>query len=304
VSTSARPTDGDLARLAGPLRVLSVEQLVDAGLSHDAIQTRVTQGRLQRVRRGVYLVGPAPPTLRSHACAAVVRRTAWVSDGWAGFLHGFVAAPELPVDVLVPMGARVPRDGVRVHRSRTLEPQDLTKRWGIPVTSAARAILDMAETRTLPQLERLIADAEVAEAVTEAQLHDVANRAGRRRAATRLRQAINGSNGMTLSEAERILRRLLREADLPQPSTNYPIGPYKADFCWPHHKLVVEFDSFTHHGHRKAFHHDRRRNAVLTAQGWSVMQITAEQLEHEPLAVVARVAGALTARTTARSRRA
>ncbi len=300
------PTDGELARRAGPLRVLSTGELIAAGLSVEAIRVRVAQGRLQRPWRGAYYVGPGPIPARSLAKAAVATFSAlvYISHEWAGFLHGFVPAPELPVDVVVPGAARLRVDGIHVHRSRTLEPRDLTERWSIPVTSAARAILDMAGSRTVPQLERLIADAQVAKAVTDAQLNDVLNRAGRRKAATRLRQALAGSNGITLSEAERILRRLLHQAGLPQPITNHPIGRYKADFCWPDHLLIVEFDSYTHHAHRRAFHHDRRRNAVLTAQGWSVMQITSEQLEHEPLAVVARVAGALTARTTARSHRA
>ncbi len=294
----SRPSDGELARLAGPLRVLTTAELLQAGLSYAAIEVRVDQGRLQRLWRGAYFVGPGPVPARSLAKGAVSSFIAavYISHDWAGFLHGFVRVPELPVHVIVPGTGRSRAEGIRTHRSSTLAPRDLTERWGIPCTSGARAILDMAQTRTIPQLERLIADAQVAKAVTEAQLRDVANRAGRRQAATRLKQAMGKANGMTLSEAERILRRLLREAGLPQPITNYPIGSFKADFCWPDQMLIVELDSFTHHGHRRAFHHDRRRNAILTAQGWSVMQVTAAQLEHEPLAVVANVAAALARR--------
>ena len=289
------PTDGELARRAGPSRVLTGGELIAAGLSYEAIRVRVRQGRLQRLCRGVYFVGPGPVPARSLAKAAAASFTAcvYVSHAWAAFLHGFVRAPQPPVDIVVPGAARVRVKGIRVHRSRTLEPPDLTERWGIPVTSAARAILDIAATSTLPQLERVIADAQVAKAVTDAQLDDVLSRAGRRRAATTLRRALAGANGLTLSEAERILRRLLHRAGLPQPATNHPIGRYRADFCWPEAMLVIEFDSFAYHAHRRAFHHDRRRNAVLTAGGWSVMQITSEQLEREPLAVVARIAAAL-----------
>ena len=302
----SRPTDAELARIAGQLRVLRIEQLLTAGLTSEAIEHRVRQGRLQRLWRGVYLVGPASPAPLSLArgAASSFDGVVCVSSGWATFLHGFGPVPELPVDVTVVSGSRGPRHNIRVHRSRTLDKRDLTTRWGIPVTSAARAILECAATVTVPQVERLIADAQAAKAVTHAQLEDVLHRAGRRRATTTLRAALSESPGLTLSEAERTLRRLLRAANLPQPITNHPIGPYKADFAWPDHGLIVELDSWTYHGHRHAFHHDRRRNAQLTALGWSVMQVTPDQLRGDHLSVVARIAEALRARTSGRSRRA
>ncbi len=50
------PNDGELAALAGRLRVLTQEQLLAAGLTMRAIVHRVDQGRLRRLWRGVYLV--------------------------------------------------------------------------------------------------------------------------------------------------------------------------------------------------------------------------------------------------------
>jgi very-short-patch-repair endonuclease len=206
-------------------------------------------------------------------------------------------APDLPVDVTVTRGSRDGRPGrVRVHRSYLLEPRDTTSRHGIPVTTAARAILDIAETASTNEVEALIADAQVKGVMAERHLHDVLSRAGRRRGASKVRRILTGAPGLTLSEAERILRRLLRQARIDQPITNYAIGRYRADFAWPDHKLVVEYDGFNPHNHRKAFHHDRRRNAEVTAKGWSVMQVTAEQLTAEPFAVVARIAEALARR--------
>ena len=56
-------TDAELARLAGRMRVLRIEQLRAAGLSRSAIRHRVDHGRLQPLRPGVFIVGPdvAPP---------------------------------------------------------------------------------------------------------------------------------------------------------------------------------------------------------------------------------------------------
>jgi len=104
------------------------------------------------------------------------------------------------------------------------------------------------------------------------------------------------TRGFTRSEAERILRRLLRDAGLPQPIANHRIGRYEADLAWPAYRLIVEFDSWSRHGQRPAFGPDRRRGSELTAQGWSLMHVTWDDLKKDPLGVVARVAGALAVR--------
>jgi very-short-patch-repair endonuclease len=285
--------------MAGRLRTLTLAQLLAAGLTPEAVEHRVRQGRLQRLWTGVYLVGPNPPHPLSLANGAVAScaQAAWVSHRWTAYLLDFASFPELPVDITVTSGSRRGRPGrVRVHHSYLLEPRDTTTRHGIPVTTAARAILDIAESATIAELETLIADAQIKGVMTERQLADVLSRAGGRRGANKVKRILTDTPGLTLSEAERVLRRLLHQADLPQFVTNHPIGCYRADFAWPEHRLIVEYDGFGTHNHRRAFHHDRRRNAELTAKGWSVMQVTAAQLENEPLAVVARIAEALARR--------
>ena len=146
------------------------------------------------------------------------------------------------------------------------------------------------------RLEALIADAFAARKVTDQALDELAARAGRTPAARKLRLLRQDGVRLTLSEAERILRRLLKQAGLPIPQTNYPIGKYLADFAWPHLRLVVEFDGFATHGHKQAFAPDRKRGADLTVKGWSVMHITWDELIDEPLTVVAKIAGAIAVR--------
>ncbi len=295
----SRPSDAELAQQAGRLRVLTLAQLVAAGLSPEAIEHRVRHGRLQHLWTGVYLVGPSKPHPLSLAYGAVrsCAHPAWISFRWGLYVLGVAPVPGFPVDVTVVRGSRDGRPGkVKVHRTSLLEPRDTTTRHGIPVTTAARAILDIAPSATTTELETLIADAQVKGVMTERQLTDVLRRAGRHRGVAKLMRILTDAPGLTLSEAERILRRLLRQANLPQPITNYAIGRYRADFAWPDQRLIVEYDGFNPHAHRKAFHHDRRRNAELTAKGWSVMQVTSDQLQDEPLAVVARIAEALARR--------
>jgi very-short-patch-repair endonuclease len=298
VGTVSVPSDSDLARLAGRLRVLRLAELRAAGLSENAIRHRVAQGRLQRLWPGVYVVGPDPvgPLSLAHGATEALGGAAYATNGWGCFVHDFAKPPPMPVEILVVSGTRHARDGIRIHRSRNLLARDVGHARGIAVVSPARAILGCAETSSLIQLEALIADAFAARKVTDHALDELAQRAGPTPAARKLRLLRQEGVQLTRSEAERILRRLLNQAGLPQPETNYPIGRYFADFAWPHVKLVVEFDGFATHGHKQAFTPDRIRGGKITVRGWSVMHVTWDELIDEPLAVVARIAGALAVR--------
>jgi very-short-patch-repair endonuclease len=132
--------------------------------------------------------------------------------------------------------------------------------------------------------------------VTHQQLEQILGRAGRRQAAKRVAAALSDSPGITRSTAERMLRRLLKQAGIEQPVTDYPIGPYKADFAWVLAKLVVEFDSWTYHSGKPAFFHDRERNGYIVGNGWSVLPVTWEQLTERPIETAARIAAALAVR--------
>jgi very-short-patch-repair endonuclease len=247
----------------------------------------------------MYLVGPAPPDDVSLARAAGLTCShGFVAHGWATFVHGFGPDPHLPVDVLVASGSHDGRPGkVRVHESGVLLPRDVGDLSGIAVTSPARAILDCGDYFTVSQLEGLIAVARVKDVVTVAQLEDVLGRAGRRKAAARLAKALACGPGITRSEAERMLRRILREAGIEQPITGLRIGRYEADFAWPAYMLIVEFDSWSWHSGKRDFRHDRERNGWLTERGWSVLPVTYEQVTGEPLKTAARIAAALAIRT-------
>ena len=294
-------SDAELARLAGWPRVLRAEQLKAAGLSRSAIRHRIDQGRLQRLWPGVFLVGPedASPLSLAYGATASYNGETYVTDRWGCFVHGFAKTPALPVDILVVNGSRAKRDAILPHRSRNLQPQDVGHVGPIPVTSPARAILGCAENHSLIQIEALIADAFAARKVTDQALDELAARAGRTPGARKLRLLRKEGVKLTRSEAERILRRLLKQAGLPQPATEYPIGRYFADFAWPRHRLVVEFDGFATHGHKQAFTPDRKRGGDITVKNWSVMHVTWDELIDEPLSVVARIAGALAVREVA-----
>jgi very-short-patch-repair endonuclease len=165
-------------------------------------------------------------------------------------------------------------------------------RDGIPLTSVARTLLDLAGVVRRRQLERAV---EAAERLRLMDLRDVvrALARGRGRRGVRLLRDVLGDYrepAFTRSELERMLLDLVREAGLPQPSANKWIAGGEADLVWDNKRLVVELDSRGFHQTRAAFERDRRRDTDLQLAGYRVLRVTHRRLEQEPADVVAAVA--------------
>jgi very-short-patch-repair endonuclease len=62
---------------------------------------------------------------------------------------------------------------------------------------------------------------------------------------------------------------------------------------------VLELDSEPWHTSRWAFERDRRKTATLTAAGLTVMRDSGQALHEQPIALIARIAQALTHRAAA-----
>ena len=154
-------TDRQVALIAGRQHgVIRTDQLRFAGLSPDAVKRRVRSGRLHRLFRGVYAVGHTELSDKGRILAAVFAcgPGAVASHESAAYLWSL--SPKCPpfVHVTVPTGAgRAKRKGIVLHRSRTLRPQDVTRRHNIPITKPARTRRDLGWDRrsTRSDLERL-----------------------------------------------------------------------------------------------------------------------------------------------------
>jgi very-short-patch-repair endonuclease len=297
--------DGNEGQETGPDRAISelalrwhgvvtTRQLLDAGISGDGINHRVKHRRLVRLHRGVYQVGPiAAPYGREMAALLALGDGAALSHHTAAAIWGFRAAHEGDVHVTIKRGRGASRPGIRVHRTRSLKA---AVKDGLRLTTPTRTLLDLA-----PQLSQHDLDCAVEQAlVNRLTTHDEIERACRtaRKGAARLRAALLTEPGLTRSEAERRLRKLIRAAGLPRPVSNTRVAGWEVDVLWPEHKLVVEVDGFAFHGSRHAFERDRRKDADLVAAGYRVVRFTWRQIVHEPEVVIARLAVLLHAAAT------
>jgi very-short-patch-repair endonuclease len=185
--------------------------------------------------------------------------------------------------------------GLRVHRVKTFDPRHLRTRHGLPLSSPARTMIDLASEEADAELEEALAVARQRRLASDAEIRAAIEGTPGRRGLARLRRllATGHASGFTRSKAERRMRALLRAAELPQPQANVPMLGHVADFVWPEHKLIVEVDGYLFHSDRRAFERDRRRDQMFAAAGYTVVRVTWAQLCQEPLAVVARVAQAV-----------
>jgi very-short-patch-repair endonuclease len=247
------------------------------------------------MHRGVYLVGllesPYSPLMAATLAAGP---GAVLSHYAAAVLWGLVAARDGPIDVTVPGRKARNRPGVRVHRA-ALHPADAMRHHGIPVTSPARTLLDLATRVAQRDLDRAVEEAHIHRRVNTHSLDEQLLRYPRHRGARRLRNATPAEPRLTRSEAERRMLELIRDAGLPRPQTNVRIAGYEVDLLWRAQKLVVEIDGYGFHSSRRSFERDRRKEADLVAAGLRVARVTWRQVTGEALGVAARLATALAA---------
>src|SRR5262245_22181277 len=98
--------------------VVSRAQLLELGANDDAINHRVSTGRLRRVRRGVYLIGALELSRAGELMAAVLAcgDGAALSHLSAGELYETLSRRRGPIDVMVPRARHIVPAGIRIHR--------------------------------------------------------------------------------------------------------------------------------------------------------------------------------------------
>ena len=216
-------------------------------------------------------------------------------DGHGVALWGFWTWEERRIDVTVPGGAR-DIDGIRVHRSRTLE-RDVQVRQGIRVTTPARTLLDLAAVLPEKGLRRVVRRAQAQHEVSIRQILELLARSNGHRGASKLRAVIADGPAPTRSALEDLLLDLLDQAGIARPEINPPLRfgtqTIVPDYLWRAHRVAIEADSVTWHDHKLTREHDADKQAQLEAAGLRVLRITWAQITRSPQQTLARIRAAL-----------
>jgi very-short-patch-repair endonuclease len=169
---------------------------------------------------------------------------------------------------------------------------DVSLRAGIPATTAARTLLDLAAIVSPRQLERAFDEADRLQLIDRERLAQLCELRGHRgiRSFRRFATRLLPTTVSTGSVLEYRFLKLCRDHGLPAPEANVQVAGFEVDALWRRQRLVVELDGHAYHRGRAAFEHDRVRDATLQAAGYRVIRVTYRRLEDDPDGVVAAVA--------------
>ncbi len=198
------------------------------------------------------------------------------------------------------VGSPRSRPGVLVHRSR-LRADEVGEVRGIPVTSVARTMLDIAPRADERELENVWNEMEVRELRDPVGVQRMVARHPGKRGIANLRRTMYSKKpaGRTRNELEERFVRLVDDYGLQRPRINahLPLRGrfFEIDALWERERLAVELDGGAAHGTRRAFHKDRERDRILLAEGYRSARVTWDQLRDEPGQIAADLRSALAA---------
>jgi Protein of unknown function (DUF559) len=155
--------------------------------------------------------------------------------------------------------------------------QDTTRHKGIPITTPARTLIDLAATFTYEALRRTVREAQ-RRLVTIGQILEALDRLGARRGTANLGKILATGPAPTRSELEDTVLDLLLQGGFAHPDVNVALIVHGRrvipDFRWPHQRLVIEADGAEWHDDRLAREDDAERQALLEAHGERVLRVT------------------------------
>lgn len=286
------------------------EQLISIGLTDRQIDYLLQSRRLLLFHSGVYVIPGTPASWHQKLMAAalsvgdgaaVSHRAAAALWGMDGPFGGVVEVVGERLDKTRPRGAVT-------HRSTDLGPAYVTRRFGIPVTTPDRTLLDVGAVVRQHVLDRALDDA-LARGIVEYDdllriLLDLARRG--RRGVGKLRRSLAERDGVPESVLEAEFQRLIARFGLPAPVYQYELfdehGVFVAriDAVYPDLKLAIELDGASTRVGRAALHYDTERQNRIVDCGllvrrytWKAVVGSPEKTAAELLRVVRRRAAEL-----------
>ena len=263
--------------------VVARSQLLELGLTAQSIKQRTANGRLHPLWRGVYAVGRPRVGRKGRFTAALLAcgDGAMLARRSAAELWGLLSSRASLIDVFVPRHLTRRRPGIRAT-PRVVDRYHVTRHRGIPVTSPARTLLDLATTTTPERLERAIDEADRLDLIDPERLRGELEGFAGLRGAPALRAALDRHTYvLTRSALERRLLPIARRAGLPRPRAQARLNGFLVDFYWPELGLVVETDGLRYHRTAAQQSRDLRRDQAHRAAGLLPLRFSHAQIAFE-----------------------
>jgi hypothetical protein len=262
-------------------------QLSALGLGDDAIHYRVRAGRLHPVHIGVYAVGHRKLTRSGRWMAAVLAcgPEALLSHWDAAGLWQLLGRNGSLIHVTTPRNHKYVRSGnVKVHRPRVIHADDRSETDGIPVTSVAKTLIDLAPFAHKDTLARAWDEGARLELFTHDDIVAVRARSRGKRGLAKIDALIADRRPLppvTRSTLEIMFVEFCQRYGLPAPAMNTWIGKYEVDAAWHDELVAVELDS-RYHDNEGSFERDPIRDADLQVARYRILRITYRRLLAQP----------------------
>lgn len=281
--------------------VLTHTQCLALGYSPAQRRTLVRRGVWSAPRRGVVaVVHPngdvkVAATLASTA-AALIRPGSVISTESAAIVYGLpvLDLPAAPI-LTVEAGRSGARPNAFLHRA-PLQPDDVRRWYGCPVTSVARTVVDIA--RGDREAGLTVADAALYEGLTSvAELSAAVGRSAGWAGNATARWVVQHADGRSESPLESLTRSCLLVAGLPAPDLQVWIEPARArvDLLYRAERLVIEADGLLKYQSPADLRDEKRRQERLERAGYRVMRVLWDDVRHNPSGTAARIRAALSA---------
>jgi hypothetical protein len=273
--------------------VVNRRQLIAAGASANQIGSRVENRSLRKLYAGVYAVGHDRLTREGRQRAAVMAGgpNAVLSHRAAASLLGLLPSSRR-LEVIrssSPDRHRPPPEhasraihpGLIIHRTRSLVPGEITVRRGIPVTSAVRTIINLAERESPKTLDMAIRRGVAAGTLDLGELSRAVDRCRGRKGIGKLKEVITGWDPGKLrskSGFEGDMSDFCPEFGIPRPLINDIRCGYEVDFQWEGSNILLESDGRPYHLSRADRHRDYQKMLDLTSAGNTVVRVDEEML--------------------------
>lgn len=252
---------------------ISRQQLLDSGLSAQAIFRRVERGRWQQLFWGVYAVFTGPPGRDTWLWAAVLRagRGAVLSHQTAAELHGLIESPAKTIYVTIPSNRRITTPGIVVRTSGRVAQARQPNREP-PRTTIEETVLDLAElARTFDDACGWITRACGRRLTTETRLRVAEAMRRKMRWRTELDDVLAAAGDGIHSALEyRYLRDVERAHGLPRSRHQVRVvidgKVVYRDAYYDEYQVAVELDGRATHPDDERWR-DNRRDNIASAQG-------------------------------------
>jgi len=313
-------THGDVTRALRRRAIGTVAQWNAAGLPRGHLRALVRAGKLVEVRHGVYAkaaLADAASQEPAHAhalraAAAILgttTRPAVASHETAALIYGFDLLNEPPEDLVTltrPPGSAAARTQRTRYVAAKLFRGHVTKCLGVPITTPARTVIDLA--RALPFMAGVVvADSALhAGKVKKAELAAVLDRCGGWRGADRARRVVEFADARAESVLESCARVVFERNGLEPPELQTYIRTaevdYRVDFYWPKYRTIAEADGMKKYSDPATAVGQLKRDELLRETGRHVLHFTWQDVFYREPRLIGRLTETFTVRSPPASR--